>query len=169
METTTSIWTLIFSGQNLAILGAAIATLVAGIGSAKGPGRAVEAVKQAVNNQLTETTIYNATGLIIYYQAGVDFAVDEIRDATNLVHDVLEDDANIIWGVNLSPELGDRLDVVVIATGFQARPTNRVAAAQQPAATAPFAAKPQEEPRFAMGGVPKFVNRLHSVDNDHNN
>ena len=98
--------------------------------------------------------------------------MDEIRDATNLVHDVLEDDANIIWGVNLSPELGDRLDVVVIATGFQSRPTTRQAATQ-PTATAaagPFAAKPQqEEPRFAMGGVPKFVNRLHTVGDDKHN
>jgi len=147
-----------------------------GIGSAKGPGRAVEAVKQAVNNQLTETTIYNATGLIIYYQAGIDFAVDEIKDATNLVHDVLEDDANIIWGVNIAPELGDRLDVVVIATGFQSRPTARAAqAAQQQQPQSQFGANPlnrtqSEEPRYTMGGVPKFVNRLHSVGNDdHNN
>lgn len=145
-----------------------------GIGSAKGQGRAVEAVRQAVNNQLTETTIYNATGLIIYYQAGSDFAVDEIKDATNLVHDVLEDDANIIWGVNLSPDLGDRLDVVVIATGFQSRPGNRVNTAANATRVNNQQAAPQnEEPRYGMGGVPKFVNRLHGVGtgnpNDDNN
>lgn len=151
-----------------------------GIGSAKGQGRAVEALRQAVNNQLNETTIYNATGLIIYYQAGTDFAVDEIRDATNLVHDVLEDDANIIWGVNLSPDLGDRLDVVVIATGFQANPRQRNnAQAAQAAQTAQqttqpvFGQQPQQpqqtDTRYSMGGVPKFVGRLHGVGSDDNN
>lgn len=151
-----------------------------GIGSAKGSGRAVEAVRQAVNNQLTETTIYNATGLIIYYQAGVDFSVDEIKDATNLVHDVLEDDANIIWGVNISPDLGDRLDVVVIATGFQANPRARATAQPQPQQQAqpqpgmqsPFAQQSQQTdaPRYTMGGVPKFVDRLRGEGNDgHNN
>lgn len=146
-----------------------------GIGSAKGQGRAVEAVRQAVNNQLTETTIYNATGLIIYYQAGTDFAVEEIKDATNLVHDVLEDDANIIWGVNLSPDLGDRLDVVVIATGFKSRPTARAAQPAQGTAgqAAPFAGQPQPQetaaPRYSMGGVPKFVNRMHNGGDDNNN
>lgn len=146
-----------------------------GIGSAKGQGRAVEAVRQAVNNQLTETTIYNATGLIIYYQAGTDFAVEEIKDATNLVHDVLEDDANIIWGVNLSPDLGDRLDVVVIATGFKSRPTARAAQPAQGTAgqAAPFVGQPQPQetaaPRYSMGGVPKFVNRMHNGGDDNNN
>jgi cell division protein FtsZ len=137
-----------------------------GIGSAKGQGRAVEAVRQAVNNQLTETTIYNATGLIIYYQAGNDFAVEEIKDATNLVHDVLEDDANIIWGVNLSPDLGDRLDVVVIATGFKSRPSVKAV----PLTTDNPTPQPQqEEPRYTMGNVPKFVNRLHNAGGDDRN
>lgn len=115
-----------------------------GIGSAKGKGRAVDAVRQAVNNQLTETNIMQATGLIISYQAGDDFAIEEIKDATNLVRDVLQDDAEIIFGVNIVPELGERLDVVVIATGFQA---GRVAQAQQQAAQSIPSFRPQPQPQ----------------------
>lgn len=160
-----------------------------GIGSAKGPGRAVDAVRQAVNNTLTDTTIYHATGMIINYQAGVDFEVDEIRDATNLVRDVLEDNANIIFGVNIVPELGDRLDVVVIATGFQAMrqparggqtESNEQAAPQQTQNRAGFNPLTAQnggnanastvngfgdKPRN-VGGVPSFVNRLKNIPDD---
>ena len=154
-----------------------------GIGSAKGPGRAVDAVRQAVNNTLTDTTIYHATGMIINYQAGVDFEVDEIRDATNLVRDVLEDNAVIIFGVNIVPELGDRLDVVVIATGFQAirqtprtQPSGDATAAARSgvnplAGGAPAAAQPTagDAASRGPGGVPKFINRLRSMPDDDNN
>lgn len=153
-----------------------------GIGSAKGPGRAVDAVRQAVNNTLTDTTIYHATGMIINYQAGVDFEVDEIRDATNLVREVLEDNANIIFGVNIVPDLGDRLDVVVIATGFQAirqAPRNNLqqdaeqALGQRPSFGSlggqPMqnnnASASAEQLRNA-GGMPKFINRLRSMSDD---
>lgn len=144
-----------------------------GIGSSKGSGRAVEAVRQAVNNQLTDTTIFQATGLIINYQAGTDFAIDEIKDATNLVRDVLKEDANIIFGVNIVPELGDRLDVVVIATGFQ---PVRQGARIQPTSGAQAQANDNHAPtnpinpignndspinRNGNGNVPSFVRRLH--------
>ncbi|MBQ9145872.1 MAG: cell division protein FtsZ, partial [Clostridia bacterium] len=149
-----------------------------GIGSAKGPGRAVDAVRQAVNNQLTDTTIYQASGLIISYQAGTDFAVEEIKDATNLVRDVLQEDAEIIFGVNIVPELGDRLDVVVIATGFQAlrpakpapvAPTASMHVGMEP--VAPVA--PVEAPKPAADGgiirgaaAPKFLSKLHGYNPD---
>ena len=156
-----------------------------GIGSAKGKGRAVDAVRQAVNNQLTETNIMQATGLIISYQAGDDFAIEEIKDATNLVRDVLQDDAEIIFGVNIVPELGERLDVVVIATGFQA---GRVAQAQQaqqqpqsipsfrPAPQAQQAPQQPQQPQFGQqqpsygerqeqqqqgGNVPNFLRKIN--------
>ncbi|MBQ7652904.1 MAG: cell division protein FtsZ [Clostridia bacterium] len=90
-----------------------------GIGYGEGPGRALTAVKQAVKNDITDTTIYHATSMIISYQAGSDFNTEEIDNATNLVRKVLQDDAEIIFGLNIDPELGDTMTVTVIATGFK--------------------------------------------------
>ena len=90
-----------------------------GIGTGEGPGRALTAVKQAVKNDITDTTIYHATSMIISYQSGSDFNTDEIDNATDLVRKVLQDQAEIIFGLDILPELGDRMNVTVIASGFK--------------------------------------------------
>ena len=95
-----------------------------GIGYGEGPGRALTAVKQAVKNELTDTTIYHATSMIISYQSGT-FNTEEIDNATNLVRKVLQDDAEIIFGLDVVPDMGDQMTVTVIATGFKIAGSNR--------------------------------------------
>jgi|GEM_PF-1642584 len=90
-----------------------------GIGTGEGSGRALTAVKQAVKNDITDTTIYHATSMIISYQSGSDFNTDEIDNATDLIRKVLHDDAEIIFGLDIVPELGDKMNVTVISTGFK--------------------------------------------------
>lgn len=90
-----------------------------GIGSGEGSDRALDAVRAAVKNALTGTTIENATSMIISYQAGEDFVTKEINDATMLVNEVLKRDAEIIFGLERTPGLGEKMNVIVIATGFK--------------------------------------------------
>lgn len=94
-----------------------------GIGSGEGPARALDAVRAAVKNALTGTTIENATSMIISYQSGEDFVTEEIDGATVLVKDVLKKDAEIIFGLERTPGLGEKMNVIVIATGFKINST----------------------------------------------
>lgn len=136
-----------------------------GIGSSSGIDKAVDAVRQAANNQLTDTTVNKASGLVINYTAGPDFGIDEINKATGLLRDVLQPNAEIIFGVNIVPEMGDRLDVVLIATGFQPlanasmdrAPAMPQAAVQE---SAPVSAAAPDNGRIAVG-APKWVGKMH--------
>jgi cell division protein FtsZ len=89
-----------------------------GIGIAKGENRMINAVRQAVSSPLLETTIEGATGVILFVIGGYDMALDEVNEAAQLVQEVVDSSANIIFGAGINPELEDEVSVTVIATGF---------------------------------------------------
>ena len=92
-----------------------------GIGRAKGENRMINAVRQAVSSPLLETTIEGATGVIINVIGGFDMSLDEVNEAASLVQEVVDPDANIIFGAGISEELEDEVTVTVIATGFDVK------------------------------------------------
>ncbi len=89
-----------------------------GIGCGEGENRTLEAVRQAVQSPLLETDIEGATGVIINVTGGLDISLSEVAEASKLVQDVVDSSANIIFGAGVDDELGDKVVVTIIATGF---------------------------------------------------
>ncbi|MBL7662822.1 cell division protein FtsZ [bacterium] len=90
-----------------------------GTGEGHGENRAVEAAEKAVSSPLLEDiSIHGAKGVLINVTAGPDVTLQEINEAAQLIHSEAHDDANIIWGMVIDPELKDVVRVTVIATGF---------------------------------------------------
>lgn len=89
-----------------------------GIGCGEGENRTLEAVRQAVQSPLLETDIEGATGVIINVTGGLDVSLSEVAEASKLVQDVVDSSANIIFGAGVDEELGDKVVVTIIATGF---------------------------------------------------
>ena len=90
-----------------------------GIGEGKGDKRHIEAVKQAVASPLLETTIEGATAVIINITGGFDLTLDEVNEAVNLVKEVVDPSANTIFGATIDENYNERIQITVIATGFQ--------------------------------------------------
>ena len=90
-----------------------------GIGSAKGENKIYEAVYQAVRSPLLETCIDGAKGLILNVCGGTDLSLIEVSEATNIVKEVLDKEANIIFGANIDDKMSDEVHVTLIATGFK--------------------------------------------------
>lgn len=102
-----------------------------GIGSAKGDNKAIEAVRQAIESPLLETSIVGARGVILNISGGLDLSLVEINEASNIIYESCHEDVDLIFGANVKEDLGDEVTVTVIATGFDpemqkaARETNR--------------------------------------------
>lgn len=90
-----------------------------GSGEGNGENRALEAAEKAVSSPLLEDiSIHGARGILINVTAGIDVTLQEINEAAELIHAEAHEDANIIWGMVIDPEMSDSVRVTVIATGF---------------------------------------------------
>ena len=96
-----------------------------GIGSGKGDDKASEAVKEAVESPLLETTISGATHVIINVSGDITLA--DASDAASYVQELAGDDVNIIFGAMYDENMTDYCKVTVIATGLEDEtlPTNK--------------------------------------------
>ena len=90
-----------------------------GTGAAKGENRAIEAATQAISSPLLENVkIEGATGIIINVTGGSDLSLYEVNEASTLITEAASEDAEIIFGAVIDPNLIDEVRVTVIATGF---------------------------------------------------
>ncbi len=91
-----------------------------GVGNAQGEDRAVTAAKMAIKSPLLEeTSIDGAKGVLINITGGSSLSFHEINEAASLVKEAADDDAEIIFGSVIDPDMDDRIAVTVIATGFE--------------------------------------------------
>ncbi|HHW89626.1 MAG TPA: cell division protein FtsZ [Clostridiales bacterium] len=89
-----------------------------GIGEGSGENRTIDAVKKAVYSPLLDTTIDYSTGVLINIFGGMDITLDEVNEAVELVKEVADKNANIIFGAGLDASLNGKIVVTIIATGF---------------------------------------------------
>ena len=95
---------------------------VMGAGTAKGEGSAFEAAKKAISNPLLEhSSIEGAKGILINITGGLELSIDDIQAAASYVHDNAHEDAVVIFGAVIDPDMTDEVRVTVIATGFEER------------------------------------------------
>lgn len=89
-----------------------------GIGASKGENRILEAVRFAVCSPLLNTTIQGAKSVIINVIGGKDLSLDEVTQAANIVKDIIDYSANVIFGACIDEHMSDEVEIVIIATGF---------------------------------------------------
>jgi len=89
-----------------------------GIGVAKGEKRIYDAVRCAVCSPLLNTTIEGANSVILNVIGGKSLSLDEVITAANLVKDVIDYSANVIFGACIDENMTDEVEIVIIATGF---------------------------------------------------
>ncbi|MBD3250564.1 MAG: cell division protein FtsZ [Candidatus Pacebacteria bacterium] len=89
-----------------------------GIGEAAGSDRAVNAARMAISSPLLEISVEGAKGILYNITGGPDMTMTEVSDASAIIANAADPDANIIFGANIDEEMGDKIKVSVIATGF---------------------------------------------------
>lgn len=89
-----------------------------GLGSASGENRAIEAARLAIQSPLLETSIRGARGVLLNITGGPNLGLLEINEASTLVNESCDPEANIIFGASIREDLGEEIMITVIATGF---------------------------------------------------
>ncbi len=97
-------------------------TALMGIGRAQGEGRAIKAAEMAINSQLLESSIDGASGIIVNITGSSNMTLYEITDATNIINNVVKDDADVIIGTSINEAFQNEIQITVIATGFAEKP-----------------------------------------------
>ncbi|MEW6324851.1 MAG: cell division protein FtsZ [Nitrospirota bacterium] len=93
---------------------------VMGMGTSKGPNRAVEAAQRAISSPLLEDgSIEGARGVLINISGGSSLSLHEVTDAASIVQELADPSANIIFGSVVDDRFGEDIIVTVIATGFE--------------------------------------------------
>jgi len=90
-----------------------------GMGESDTENRAVEAVEKALNNPLISVDVEGATGALINVIGGPDITIREAQQIVENVSAKLSPDAKIIWGAQISKELGETIRAMLIVTGVQ--------------------------------------------------
>ena len=152
----------IMSRMGMAIMGTGIAT---------GDDRARLAATAAVSSPLLEdASVLGARGVIINVTGGPDLTLAEVSDASDIVYSAAHEDANIIFGAVVDPEMHGKVKITVIATGF-----DRTRAAASPAAQsakptpvdldAYASARAEPEERLVVNGNSRgIVHRRQALD-----
>jgi len=90
-----------------------------GTGEAEGDGRALEAAERAIANPLLDgVSMQGAKGVIISITGGDDMRLMEVDEAANHIRELVDPDANIIWGSAFNENLNGKIRVSVVATGI---------------------------------------------------
>jgi cell division protein FtsZ len=92
---------------------------VMGMGIARGPNRALEAAQKSISSPLLEEgNVQGARGVLLNITGGPSLSLHEVDEASSIIKEVADPDANIIVGQVINPDLSDELIITVVATGF---------------------------------------------------
>ena len=90
-----------------------------GTGVGHGEEKAVDAARMAISSPLLENvSISGARGVLINVTGDENMSLFDVNTATSLIYDEAGDDANIIFGAVIDPDMDNQMRVTVIATGF---------------------------------------------------
>jgi cell division protein FtsZ len=142
-----------------------------GIGVSSGKSRAREAAVAAISSPLLECSIEGARGVVFNITGGSDLTLHEVNAAAEAIYEVVDPNANIIFGAVIDDRLQGEVRITVIATGFtgeiQAAPSQTVvnvrgvtptvkrATPQQPGVN-PVTPEPKEKPTTELN-IPDFL------------
>jgi cell division protein FtsZ len=90
-----------------------------GTGSARGENRAREAAEAAIHSPLLDDiNLQGARGILVNITAGLDLSLGEFSEVGDLVEEFASDNATVVVGTVIDPEMTDELRVTVVATGL---------------------------------------------------
>jgi len=99
-----------------------------GTGASSGENRAREAAEAAINSPLLEDIdLAGAKGILVNITAGLSLTIGEFDEVGNTVRDFADEEATVVVGTVIDPELEDELRVTVVATGLGERRAQRLA------------------------------------------
>ncbi|MFY8048995.1 MAG: cell division protein FtsZ [Erythrobacter sp.] len=102
-----------------------------GTGEGEGENRALAAAEQAIANPLLDgVSMAGARGVIISIIGGEDMRLLEVDEAANHIRELVDEDANIIWGSAFNPDLKGKIRVSVVATGIEQSASGQVERSQ---------------------------------------
>jgi cell division protein FtsZ len=146
-----------------------------GIGTGSGKSRAREAAMAAISSPLMEASIEGAKGVVFNITGGGDLTLHEVSAAADIIYEVVDPNANIIFGAVIDDRLQGEIRMTVIATGFSNEPQplpqkSRTVPPPPPSfrreppatrTTSPVEPSPQPKPPTQTGGldIPDFLQR----------
>jgi len=90
-----------------------------GSGTSSGEDRAREAAEAAISSPLLEDiNLAGANGILVNVTAGMDMAIGEFQEVGNTIKEFASDDATVVVGTVIDPDMNDRIRVTVVATGL---------------------------------------------------
>lgn len=135
-----------------------------GIGRGSGEDKAVEAIKQAMESPLLETTVSGATDIIINFAGNIGMI--EAYDAVNYLTEAAGDEVNIIFGTVDNETMGDEVSITIIATGIEAAAKKNAygsfAQSSMPSFTKPVQQQPTAAPQQQQVQQPQSVQPLQN-------
>ncbi len=130
---------------------------VMGMGVAHGANRAVEATQRAISSPLLEDgSIDGARGVLLNITGGASLSLHEVTQASSIIEQAVDKDANIIFGAVVDERLKDEVVITVIATGFE---RGEPAAQHAPSQTALPTISTRETPVHELHPKPKTADR----------
>ncbi|KAK6126401.1 hypothetical protein DH2020_039851 [Rehmannia glutinosa] len=90
-----------------------------GIGTATGKTRARDAALNAIQSPLLDIGIERATGIVWNITGGSDLTLFEVNAAAEVIYDLVDPTANLIFGAVVDPSLSGQVSITLIATGFK--------------------------------------------------
>jgi cell division protein FtsZ len=119
-----------------------------GIGLASGKSRAKEAATAAISSPLLEASVNGARGVVFNITGGSDLTLHEVNAAAETIYEVVDPNANIIFGAVIDDRMQGEIRITVIATGF----TGEVL--QQLATKTPTIKRPVSTPSMPPASIP---------------
>ena len=90
-----------------------------GTGSATGEGRAREAAERAINSPLLDDVdLHGARGILVNITAGLDLSLGEFSEVGDAIEEFASEEATVVVGTVIDPDMTDELKVTVVATGL---------------------------------------------------
>ena len=128
---------------------------VMGTGIAEGEKRAEDAAKMAISSPLLEdASVDGAKGVIINITGGEDMSLLEVNDASSIIYEAADVDANIIFGAVVDPTMAGKMKITVIATGF-----NRFEGSRKRQTVTPVDIQNYKPPREMAVGSEEFYRK----------
>jgi cell division protein FtsZ len=141
-----------------------------GIGIASGKSRSKEAATAAVSSPLLEASIEGAKGVVLNITGGSDLTLHEVNAAAESIYEVVDPNANIIFGAVIDERMQGEIRITVIATGFSPEiqqsviksviPSTRPIQNSAPSAAIPTKSTPvQESNDRSILDIPEFLQK----------
>ncbi|KAK6944032.1 Tubulin/FtsZ, GTPase domain [Dillenia turbinata] len=135
-----------------------------GIGTATGKTRARDAALNAIQSPLLDIGIERATGIVWNITGGSDLTLYEVNAAAEVIYDLVDPSANLIFGAVIDQSLSGQVSITLIATGFKRQEESEgrpLQASQLAQGDGSFGIN-RRAPSFSEGGsveIPEFLKK----------